>query len=56
MQDFGEEIVEYHMDRNEFEMFLDEFHEMAKESGSGLQKVRTKKNLKVIKWLEERVA
>lgn len=56
MQDFGEEIVEWHMNREEFEAFLDEFHEMAKESGSGLQKVRTKKNLKVIKWLEERVA
>lgn len=56
MQDFGEEIVEWHMDRTEFEAFLDEFHEMARKSGSKLQKVRTKKNLKVIKWLEERVA
>ena len=51
-----EEVTEYHMNKNEFKAFLDEWHEMAKESGSHLQKVRIKKTSnKMIKWLDERV-
>ena len=55
IQDIGEEIVEYHMNRKEFEEFLDNHHELAVESGSHLTKVRLRKNMKMLKWLEERV-
>ena len=56
IQDVGEEIIEYHMNKEEFETFLDEFHELAKESGSHLQKIRIKKtSIKMLNWLEERV-
>lgn len=51
-----DEIIEYHMNAKEFREFLDNFHEMAIESGSHLTKVRLRKNQKMIKWLEERVA
>lgn len=51
-----EEVTEYHMNASEFETFLDNWHEMARESGSHLSKVRIKKTSgKMIKWLEERV-
>lgn len=55
IQDFGDEIVEYHMNKEEFSEFLFLFHEMAIESGSHLTKVRLRKNQKMIQWLEERV-
>lgn len=56
VQDVGDEIIEYHMNREEFEIFLDEFHEMSHESGTNLQKVRIRKTSgKMMRWLEERV-
>lgn len=56
MENIGEEIAEYHMDRGEFEEFLDNFSELARESGSHLTKIRIRKtSLKMLRWLEERV-
>ena len=55
IQDIGEEIVEYHMNKKEFEEFLDNYHELTVESGSHLTKVRLRKSIKILKWLEERV-
>lgn len=50
-------IVEYHMNKEEFKEFLNEWYEFATASGSHLKKIRIKKvSGKMIRWLEERVA
>lgn len=55
--DIDEQITEYHMNADEFRIFLDEWATTAVESGSHLTKVRIKKTSgKMVKWLEERVA
>ena len=51
-----EEIIEYHMNAEEFREFLEEWATTAKESGSHLTKVRIKKTSgKMLRWLEARV-
>lgn len=51
-----EEITEYHMNAEEFNEFLTEWGETAKESGTHLTKVRLKKeSKKMLRWLEARV-
>lgn len=55
MVDFEENIIEYHMNADEFREFLDNFHEVTKASGSHLTKVRIRKTSKaMMNWLEER--
>lgn len=57
MIDVDEQIIEYHMNAEEFKIFLKEWANTAVESGSHLTKVRIKKvSGKMVKWLEERVA
>lgn len=52
--DIDEQIIEYHMNAEEFRTFLEEWATLAVESGSKLTKVRIKKTSgKMIKWLEE---
>jgi len=51
-----EEIIEYHMNAEEFREFLGEWATTATESGSHLTKVRIKKvSGKMLRWLEARV-
>ena len=51
-----DEITEYHMNAEEFKAFLEAWGEIAKESGTHLQKVRLKKeSKKMMAWLEARV-
>ena len=57
MINIDEQIIEYHMNAEEFKIFLEEWANTAVESGSHLTKVRIKKvSGKMVKWLEERVA
>lgn len=52
----GEEITEYHMNRNEFESFLRNWAGLAKESGSHKLKIRFKKEShKMLRWLDAQV-
>ena len=52
--DMGEEITEYHMDKNLFEKFVDNWAVLAKDSKTHLTKIRFKKVSGImIKWLEE---
>ena len=54
MVDIGEEITEYHMNKEEFSKFLDEFGRTGIESGSHLMKIRiTDVSKKMIIWLED---
>ena len=56
MVDVDEQIIEYHMNAEEFRKFLEEWATTAVESGSHLTKVRIKKvSGKMLHWLEERV-
>ena len=56
MIDIEDKIIEYHMNKIEFEKFLYEWATLAIESGSHLTKIRIKKvSGKMIKWLEENV-
>lgn len=55
INDMGETITEYHMNAEEFAEFLDNWHEMAVESGSHLTKIRIRKvSAKMLKWLDEK--
>jgi len=57
MVDIDEQIIEYHMNAEEFREFLNEWATTAVESGSHLTKVRIKKTSgKMVKWLEEKIA
>ena len=57
MVDIDEQIIEYHMNAEEFKEFLEEWATTAVESGSHLTKVRIKKTSgKMVKWLEEKIA
>ena len=57
MVDIDEQIIEYHMNAEEFREFLEEWATTAVESGSHLTKVRIKKTSgKMVKWLEEKIA
>lgn len=57
MVDVDEQIIEYHMNAEEFKEFLEEWATTAVESGSHLTKVRIKKTSgKMVKWLEEKIA
>lgn len=56
MVDVDEQIIEYHMNAEEFREFLEEWATTAVESGTHLTKVRIKKvSGKMLHWLEERV-
>ena len=56
MVDVDEQIIEYHMNAEEFRKFLEEWATTAVESGTHLTKVRIKKvSGKMLHWLEERV-
>lgn len=55
INDMGEEITEYHMNKEEFREFLYEFGTLARENKTHLIKVRLKKvSGKMLKWLDER--
>ena len=55
INDIGEEITEYHMNKEEFREFLYEFGTLARENKTYLIKVRLKKvSGKMLKWLDER--
>lgn len=56
MNIIDDEVTEFHMNATEFREFLNAWAGLAKESGSGLQKIRIKKTSgKMLKWLEDRV-
>ena len=56
MVQIDDEITEYHMNAAEFRTFLETWAKLAKESGSGLLKIRMKaKSGKMIRWLEDQV-
>lgn len=49
-------VTEYHMNAEEFRRFLENWAGLAKESGTGLQKVRMKKTSGImVRWLENQV-
>ena len=51
-----ENVIEYHMNKEEFKNFVIEFGTLAKESGSDLTKIRFKKeSQKMLKWFEDQI-
>lgn len=51
-----EEVIEYHMDKTEFLLFVQTFGVLAKESGSDLTKIRFKaESNKMLQWFESQI-